>query len=238
MNGNVFFGSGIAAAGGIGFLAAQQGFGSVHPMVSVVAILLISLPSFHGLIRAVGWRRGLVALSGLGVFALLVEALGTWSGFPYGAFQYTGDLGWRVFGLVPWTVPFAWIPLLLGAVTLAGTRFSGSVQRGIYAAVLLTAMDFVLDPGAVSVGLWRYSNPGLYYEVPWTNFAGWMLTGTFAAICLSKLLNGKHLPSGILVSAAWMVAFWTGVAGARLLVLPLLIGGVLLGYIVYRKSRS
>ncbi len=219
-------------------MAAQQGFGSVHPMVSVVAILLISLPSFHGLNRTVGWRKGLAALSGLGVFALLVEALGTWSGFPYGAFQYTGDLGWRVFGLVPWTVPFAWIPLLLGAVTIAGARFSGSVQRGIYAAVLLTAMDFVLDPGAVSVGLWRYSNPGLYYEVPWTNFAGWMLTGTFAAICLSKLLNGKHLPSGILVSAAWMVAFWTGVAGARLLVLPLLIGGVLLGYIVYRKSRS
>jgi uncharacterized membrane protein len=90
MNGNVFFGAGIAAAGGIGFLAAQQGFGSVHPIVSVVAIILISLPSFHGLIRAVGWNRGLAILSGLGVFALLVEALGVWSGFPYGAFQYIG----------------------------------------------------------------------------------------------------------------------------------------------------
>jgi putative membrane protein len=237
MNGNVVFGAGLVAAGGIGFLAAQQGFGSVHPLVPVASILLISLPSFFGLIRVIGWGRGLSVLAGLGVFALLVEALGVWSGFPYGSFQYTGDLGWRVFGLVPWTVPFAWIPLLLGAVALAGDRISGTVQRGMFAALLLTAMDFVLDPGAVSVGLWRYSFPGVYYEVPWTNFAGWMLSGTLAAVMLSRALNGKSLPFQMLVSAAWMVAFWTGVAGARVLVLPFLIGVSIVGYIFYRYTR-
>ena len=66
---------------------------------------------------------------------------------------------------------------------------------------------------------------------------GWMLTGTFAAIMLSRLLNGKTLPSGMLVSAAWMVSFWTGVAGARSLIIPFLIGCILLYFFATKYAR-
>ncbi len=228
----------MVLAGGIGFLAAQQGFSSVHPIVSIVSIILIALPSFQGLIKSIGLRKGMVALCFLGLFALSVEALGVSSGFPYGAFHYTGDLGWKVFGLVPWTVPFAWIPLLLGSIVFARAYVQGTIQQSVFAAFILTTMDLVLDPGAVSVGLWTYTFPGTYSGVPWTNFAGWMLVGIATSLTLLRYLHTKQFASELLISAMWMVAFWTGVAGARLLVVPFLIGGFLSFLFVVRFVRG
>jgi Predicted membrane protein len=41
----------------------------------------------------------------------------------------------------------------------------------------------VLDPAAVSLGIWSYSK-GFYYGVPWSNFAGWILSGSVALMLL------------------------------------------------------
>ena len=37
------------------------------------------------------------------------------TGFPYGHFGYSGHLGYKLFGYVPWTVVFAWTTLMLCA---------------------------------------------------------------------------------------------------------------------------
>jgi len=49
-----------------------------------------------------------------------IEAYAVATGIPYCRFAYFADLGYGVFSLVPWTVAVACLPMLLGAVALAG----------------------------------------------------------------------------------------------------------------------
>ena len=90
-------------------------------------------------------------------------------------------------------------------------------------AVLLVAADLVLDPGAALLGYWIWTEPGLYYGIPASNFAGWLLTGAvYSAITLFFVRGG--LPIAVASSFALILAFWTGVSlGAGMLV-PAAIG--------------
>jgi len=237
MNGNAALLIGLVLAGGTGFLASWHGFGTVPPFVPVLAILVIAWPSFWALMQMLGKRQGLTVLALLGGLALFVEMIGVLTGYPYGSFNYTGDLGWQFFALVPWTVPFAWVPLLLGSISLSFVDRFSVIRCSLRAAALLTLMDFVLDPGAVSVGLWRYANPGAYHDVPWTNFAGWLLVGFVASMLLIRFVRSKTLVPELSLSAAWMMAFWTAVSLARGLWIPCFIGLFLVIFISYRYTR-
>jgi len=225
---------GLVVAGVIGYLGGFFGFSTAPAFVSLLAILLISGPALYEFGRDMGWGKGLLVFAVLALLTIIVEFIGVVSGFPYGSFQYAGDLGYRVFGIVPWTVPFAWLPLLFAAISLANVDRRSFVRGSLKAAGILTLMDIVLDPGAVAVGLWRYTYPGMYYEVPWTNFAGWLLVGFCASVFLVKVLRVEFARPTVLFSAAWMLAFWSGVAVARGLWIPVIIGSILILSIVYR----
>lgn len=230
---------GLVAAALMGYLGGFFGFGTAPAAVSLLAILVISWPALLEFWRALGWGRGLMLFVVLSIMTIGVEFVGVVTGFPYGSFQYIGNIGYRVFGVVPWTVPFAWLPLLFAAISLADVDQASIVRGSAKAAGLLILMDIVLDPGAVAVGLWKYAYPGLYYEVPWTNFAGWMLVGFCASIFLVHVLRVDFSRRAFLISAAWMLSFWSGVAVARSLWIPVFLGSILILSIVYRYvSRS
>ncbi|MCC7522878.1 carotenoid biosynthesis protein [Candidatus Uhrbacteria bacterium] len=195
----------------IGFMADQQGFKQQPGWISVLAILLLATPSCWAFMKYTGYKKGLLVLACLSVFAILIETIGVATGFPYGSFTYSADLGWRVFGLVPWTVPFAWVPLLIASAALASYFAKQKLSRIFLAAMFLVLMDLVLDPAAVHAGLWSYPAGGWYFGVPWTNFAGWMFSGILGASILA-LFDADDLPmQGMIVSAALMLAFWSGV---------------------------
>ena len=89
-----------------------------HPLISVFFIVGFALPSFVVSVGEWGWR-GLRVWLLLGVYALLIETVAVKTGFPYGGFVYGADIGFKLFDAVPWTVPFAWIPLVLATLTLS-----------------------------------------------------------------------------------------------------------------------
>ena len=229
-------------------------------IVSAVFVLLFALPSFVALMRWLGARRGVAALVALGVFATAVETIAVETGFPYGRFSYGQKIGGKIFGAVPWTVPFAWTPLLLAAFALAW-RWTHSTTRGaqpphtrqaqrqnsitliIGSALLVTALDGVLDPGAVAQNFWKYQHPSAYYGVPLSNFAGWILSGALGAMILLLFVEraaaagnataGRFAepPAGLLGSAFLILVFWTSVCFWSALWLPALLGVILLGVI-------
>ncbi len=183
----------------------------------------------------------------LGIFAIAIETIVVETGFPYRRFSYGEKIGGKIFGAVPWTVPFAWTPLLLAAFALAwrwSRRATQSTQTRraqgknsiaviIGSALLVTALDGVLDPGAVAQGFWQYQNPGSYYGVPLSNFAGWLLSGALGALILLAFV--EHVteppPTGLLGSAFLILLFWTSVCFWSALWLPALLGVILLGAI-------
>ncbi|MEV4352005.1 carotenoid biosynthesis protein [Actinoplanes sp. NPDC049596] len=120
-------------------------------------------------------RRAALALVGtatLGGFA--VEALGVATSFPFGTYDYSGQLGPKLLG-VPLIIPLAWTwmawPAWLAAQRLPRFRVAA-------AAVGLAAWDLFLDPQMVAEGYWRWQSPtpalpGLA-GIPISNYLGWL----------------------------------------------------------------
>ncbi|MDQ4063022.1 MAG: carotenoid biosynthesis protein [Actinomycetota bacterium] len=214
---------------------------------SFISTFLIALPSFVALWRYLGPKKASLSLLSVSAFGYAIETTGVLTGFPYGTFYYGDSLGPRVAGLVPYLLPLSWVPLVLGAVaaTAPASVPAGKLPRRrilwvLSAAVLLTLVDVVLDPGAVSLGFWVYPEGGPYYGVPVTNFLGWLLSSSLAAAILLALGHREWEsvppPPGLLDSAVIAVAFWVGVAVFSGLLFPAVFGVALLVYLLRRRA--
>ncbi len=202
--------------------------------VSGLNVVLFAIPAFWATRRWLGWRDSLFLWLILGVYALLVETSAIFTGFPYGHFGYSNLLGAKLFGATPWTVFLAWTPLIIGAYSIARAVFKSAILRILFTAVIAASFDFVLDPGAVRLGFWRYSGSGGFYGVPLSNFAGWLVSGSGAAIVIEIFLRRVRplLPSPVqLSSSAFLIVFfWTAIAVFGGMFWPGLIGfGILAG---------
>ncbi len=201
------------------------------PIFSVCALLFLLLGgivSIYLTITSYGLRTALKALLTLSLFAYAIEGIGANTGFPYGAFFYLDGLGPLRMG-VPLLLPLAWVPLMLGAWQLARRVTKNTSSIIILSAWVLLAIDLVLDPGAVSLGLWKYVVNGAYYHVPWTNFAGWLLSGSVGAWLTTRALP---IAKGSLVywclPLASSLAFWSMVNARTGSITPALLGGMLM----------
>ncbi|MDD3072052.1 MAG: carotenoid biosynthesis protein, partial [Methanoculleus horonobensis] len=122
----------------------------------------------------------------------------------------------------------AYLPMLLGAVTLAGAAVGTSWIRLVPVGVLaLLLVDLVIDPAVVHAGLWVWTDGGAYYGVPVSNFAGWILTGA-VYIALFRLIAGaRPIPGTVAASLLLVLAFWTGYLARNDLAVPALLGAAL-----------
>jgi bisanhydrobacterioruberin hydratase len=204
---------------------------------SYLSTILIALPSAVALFRYLGPRRATLSLISLSIFGYAIEAIGVATGFPYGAFYYGDALGPRLAGIVPYLLPLSYAPLVVGAVAAAwGTR--PPLLHIIYAILLLVWMDAVLDPGAAALGFWVWPQGGVYYGVPLSNYAGWLLSGALATALLLAAGRWSEPPRpALLDSATIATSFWTGVAVLTGMVAPALLGASLFAYLLGRRSH-
>ncbi|MDM7921578.1 MAG: isopentenyl-diphosphate Delta-isomerase [Pyrinomonadaceae bacterium] len=229
-----FYKQGIYAAAVTAFLAVGAFFMANVEMppwagyVSAVNVVLFAVPVIWALRRWLGWRDGMLLFAILGVYALAIETTAIITGFPYGHFGYSDYLGYRILGYAPWTVAFAWTPLMLGAFAFASLVAANRVVRIVLTTIILTGFDFVLDPGAVYLGFWQYADGGWYYGVPWSNFAGWLVSGFIGSVITEAFVAyAKPLlpvPVQMMVSVVFIVIFWTLFAAFAGMILPALIG--------------
>ena len=212
---------------------------------SLVSTLLIALPSFIALWRYLGPKRATISLLTLSAFGYAIETTGVATGFPYGSFFYGDSLGPKVAGLVPYLLPLSWAPLGLGAVAATAPEGKAGPRRRAFwvlsAAVLLTLVDGVLDPGAASLGFWVWPEGGPYYGVPISNYLGWLFSSSLAAAILlafgHRRWGSVPPPPGLLDSALVAVAFWVGVDLFSGLFFPAVLGAALFFYLLRRRTR-
>lgn len=181
--------------GAIGFLASAElnlpEIISFNPLFILFGTLVMRLPLIAGLKPLID-RKAAAGLTFLTFYAYLIEYVGLKTGFPYGSFEYLVSLGPIVDG-VPIGLPVFFIPLVLNSYLLV--QLSGVESR--WKRVLLTLgtvvlIDLVLDPAAVALGIWSYGG-GLFYGVPLSNFAGWILSGLVAIVTLESCLDTSKL---------------------------------------------
>ncbi len=161
-----------------------------NPVLILFGIAVMRLPLITGILPLLN-RRNSVYLIGVIIFVYGIELVGTTTGWPYGAFSYGISLGPMTNG-IPLALPLLFLPLVLNAhvftLHLLGTFGSTSVTRVFAIVSVVIAIDLVLDPGAVELGFWWYHAGGEYYNVPLTNYRGWLLSGTIVVIAVDRML--------------------------------------------------
>jgi putative membrane protein len=212
--------------------------GRVRAGLTVATVVLGYLISVgHAFSRRAGWS--LIATATVGGFA--VEAIGVATGFPFGHYDYSGQLGPKLLG-VPLIIPLAWTwmawPAWLAALRLTSHRF-GQIA---VAAVGLAAWDLFLDPQMVAEGYWTWRSPAPALPgvpgVPIGNYLGWL---GFAILLMTALsLTGRDKirdprPGDAPILALWLWTYASSVlAHAVFLGLPASAawGGAVMGAVV------
>jgi putative membrane protein len=117
-----------------------------------------------------------------------VEAVGRSTGYPFGAYDYTGALGPRLLG-VPLVIPLAWTWMAWPAWIAAARLTNRPLPRVAIAGLGLAAWDLFLDPQMVQERYWQWDStdpalPGVP-GIPLTNYLGWFAV----ALTLMALLQ-------------------------------------------------
>jgi uncharacterized membrane protein len=166
------------------FQFSMAGGGVGYILLGAIAVAIYGYRSL-GLPSLLRFMVPAIALS------LGSELLGTSTGFPFGHYAYLSGLGYKVAGLVPFTIPLSWFYLGFSAYLLAysGLRSGLSYWRlgdfGLkmlavgLGAVLLTAWDLVLDPAMSQAPFpfWEFQEVGAFFGMPYRNLMGWVGTG-------------------------------------------------------------
>ncbi|MBD3206149.1 carotenoid biosynthesis protein [Candidatus Bathyarchaeota archaeon] len=184
----------------------------VFSQISSLFIVIFALPSYYSLIRSMGTSKGAQILVILSILPVIVEGLAVRTGFPYGGFEYGDRLGWLLFDLVPPTISFAYLPMLLGSLKFASKRSKELFTFCFVASIFNLMVDLVIDPAAVDIGFWLYSKQGFYFGVPLSNFIGWLITGFVYALIFYQIAGRDSLPlaDGVSISLIWILSFWSG----------------------------
>jgi putative membrane protein len=173
----------------------------------VVSALVLGV----ALIRNTGFRW-VTAFGAIFLASFLSEFIGTGYGIPFGGYEYTSLLGFKLGGRVPAVIPVSWFLMALPSWVIAHRFFPGRGNlwiRVFLGGYLLTAWDLVLDPAMSHLTpYWVWAESGPFYGMPWINLAGWMGTGAVLMLILEGL-GTKNWVRG--VSPEWMAAYYGAV---------------------------
>jgi putative membrane protein len=176
--------AGLSSFGQTLFEWSMSGGGVVYIILGAAAVAIYAY-------RTLGLWHWLTFMVPAVFLSLGSELLGTSTGFPFGEYGYLSGLGYKVAGLVPYTIPLSWfyMGLVCYLIARAGLKIDnkgdtrwlwlrhiGAIALG---ALLLTSWDFVLDPAMSQTAypFWHYGKVGAFFGTPYRNFAGWVMTG-------------------------------------------------------------
>ena len=175
-----------------------HGYGrTVCTLLSVVALFAAAV--LHALSESVSAM--LMALAVLFVGGLIIEAIGSRSGLPFGSYEYSHGLGWRVLG-VPLAVPMAW--MMMGWPAFVAGRKVGNAP--VIGTAILVTWDLLLDPQMVKAGYWRWEStswPSLN-GIPIVNTVGWVVVAGAMMFAMDRLVTVNVRSKGLpLMVLAW-----------------------------------
>ena len=219
-------------AGGIGsyviFGGVRAGDEWTAPLFLALAgvIVLFSVPA----------RRGAMLLLA-GILGFCAEWIGLRTGELFGDYRYTDVLAPSLFD-VPLVMISAWLLLIAYVDDLLRSLRIGRAPRVITGAALLTAIDLIIDPLAAGpLGYWTWVNGGPYYGVPAHNFAGWFVVGLII-LAVVQLAPSRGPSSGALWTGVSIVVFFTVLAAANGMVVPVCVGVMLSALHAYVRQTA
>ena len=153
-------------------------------LIPLLVLVPLAFALFHGAVRY-QWSGILTFLVICLVVSNLLENTSILTGFPFGHYYYTSDLGPKLF-LVPLLIGpayfgtgyLAWVlsTVLIGDVRPKGSWFTTFAVPFI-ASFMMVAWDLGMDPTSSTIRhSWIWEQGGGYFGVPLTNYLGWFFT--------------------------------------------------------------
>jgi len=226
------------AVGAVSLIASAEGWLpdplAFNPLFVLAGVIVMRSPLIVGVLPVVD-RRAALGVAALAAYSYAIEIVGVTTGWPYGQFEYGVSLG-PMLGGVPVALPVFFLPLVANAyllcLLLLGTLADRALPRLLSVIALVLAMDVVLDPGAVALGFWTYGG-GVFYGVPLSNYAGWVLSATVAVIVFDATFDRTALGARLeacefaLDDMVSFVLLWGGVNAVYGNWLPVLVAAVI-----------
>jgi len=192
--------------------------------------------------RAWGTNRTLATIGLIAVLTFTAEWLGSTTGFPFGAYDYTQTLQPQAFG-VPLLIPLAWLMMLAPSWAVAQVILGGDIDSpgrrlafiGL-SALAITAWDLYLDPQMVTWGFWVWGNPSGYFGIPWSNYLGWLMVSALVTAA-ARPIRLPTTPLLVIYGVVWafqavgLAVFWGQVG-------PALCGFMAMGALLYVALRG
>lgn len=181
--------AGLGTIGQKAFEWSMSGGGVVNILLGAAAVAIYAY-------RTLGLWQWLMFMIPAVFLSLSSELLGTSTGFPFGEYGYLSGLGYKVAGLVPFTIPLSWFYMGMVCYLLARAGIDASVKSRnfvwlryilgvVLGAILLTSWDFALDPAMSQTAypFWHFGQVGSFFGTPYRNFGGWLATaGLFMSV--------------------------------------------------------
>jgi putative membrane protein len=160
------------------------------------------------LAHSIGVRRALPVFFVSFVLAFLSEYAGTVTDYPFGAYEYSSQLGYKILDRVPFNIPTSWFYMLVASLAICG-RFLPAKDDGrskwwwaFMGGVVLTLWDVSMDPAMVKTHHWfwqigdlsdrsafeQFIGKPIFFGMPITNWLGWLLTGIIVARVMLALV--------------------------------------------------
>jgi len=160
-------------------------------MKSIIVFCLCAIYLFW----SIGKKKAAVFLAITLSISFLLELIGVTAGYPLGV-TYSYDESFSPIGFMglPIIVPINWAVINIlgyGIVTsilaLSGGKKPNADWRKISIVLLIlldalvvTAMDVILDPLRVAQGAWVWEYGGPFYGVPISNYVGWIVVAAIS----------------------------------------------------------
>lgn len=116
------------------------------------------------------------------IITFSLEVIGVKSGIIFGPYWYGETLGTKFLN-VPLIIGFNWMMVILGAILLTEKILDNKIFVTITASLLATIFDFFLEPTAIKLGYWHWSD--IY--VPLQNYFAWFIISLLFTVLYFKM---------------------------------------------------
>ena len=188
--------------------------GAQHTLTVLIVVGLAATCVLHAALTR-GVPTALALLAGTAIPGFAAEAIGVQTGFPFGSYDYSADLGPQWFD-APLLIGLAWTMLAWPAALAARRLVRSRLARVVVGAWALAVTDLFLDPQQVAAGhwTWRFPEPHLpgVADVPLTNYAGWLLVALVLSVGVQALADNGDDDDGadavMIAVYLWLYVGW------------------------------
>ncbi|RYZ51820.1 MAG: carotenoid biosynthesis protein [Sphingobacteriales bacterium] len=154
----------LVGLAGLGFSATRPLFISLTPLSLLVSLAMLLWE------RSLWQGRVLSASVIIYLAGYLVELAGTKSRMIFGDYWYGAGLGTLLLG-VPLIIGVNWLLLTISAYTIVRPLKIPVALRLILGALLMTGLDWIIEPVAVKLDYWQWAND----SIPLRNYLAWFV---------------------------------------------------------------